>query len=887
LSPATSQFDIDMNGDVGWMSGSYTNYDSGYASSLPSNGLYPMTAAEQLARPLFSPSPEPAPPVISAKKVPRITAVKKPQNTVKVHHNAANAHYNTGYDSGYGSSPPSNGLYPMTAAAQLARPLFSPGPPQTAPPVTSAKKAAHTTAGKASRNAGKAHHNTAKARHNTAAKAPQNTFKAHQNIVKAPRNTVKAPRVQAADGATRKQPSPLTNSGTASGEHADANTHTNKPAKHISAVSKAERRKTQPAAKPSQQVQSARAPKAPTTPTKRATINPTTPPNNGKRSATSELEQEAAKKFKTLSPTARPIAERKGLIELMWSPTKGQYKPIAILSAYQKNALQPPFGNMTASNTQIPNTKPATRKIKQPKKPKQPAKQKIETTSPDLVERIPLPIAGLPQPPLPAFARRQIREEDILIPSIEVEEDYISQKLRKALREEFDRSNGTADPTVASAEVNHAFTSDVQTAQAFVQLPTNSQPQPTYQPTHHQSTFDSAYQQVNTGNCFVAYNMSNTNSAVMPDQLVPHPTDAIADAEQATQPNLSMKSEQQDVECAFDAGVDAAVDTAVDAADAPVLDTAPVNAPVDLAPAIKMASAADMSTNYHMPPDLDTSFDLDISTDDDMNNMAPELHPASALARLIADPPEHGLSRKVEPYNIIFTPNERSLEVIMKEPFDSLNETERARILVPLLYGIDPREFWIRASWNPAATPRGDLVGPALACKLKSLADKAAMNPGRKQKQDAVMDMVQIARHSEQKDRQAHIEAMNARRQQAMHSQAAAMRDHAATIQAAATRMHADAARLFLQAEMLEAGQIAPFQNPTQPGDVGQNAGQFNNTDLQPIGPTGQFATASQPSETPEQMGARRQREATMKAHRENARRVQTQQIQQEQLNRK
>jgi hypothetical protein len=814
-----------------------------------------------------------------------------PQNTAKAHHdaasshhNAAQAHYNTGYDSGYGSSPPSNGLYPMTAAAQLARPLFSPGPP----PVTSAKKAAHTTAGKASRNAGKAHHNTAKARHNSAAKAPQNTVKAHQNIVKAPRNIVKVPRVQATHSATRKQPSPLTNNGTASGEHVGANqakTHTNKPAKHTSSVSKAERRKMQPVAQPSQQVQSARAPKAPTTPTKRVTINPTTPPNNGKRSATSELEQEAAKKFKNLSPTARPIAERKGLIELMWSPTKGQYKPVAILSALQKNALQPPFGNVMASNTQIPNTKPAARKIKQPKKPKQAVKPKSEAkssapssatspaTSSAPVERIPLPIADLPQPPLPAFARRQIREEDIPVPSIEVEEDYISQKLRKALREKFERSNDTADLTVASVGVNHAFTSDVQTAQAFVQLPTNSQPQTTYQPAHHTSTFGSAYQQVNTGNCFVAYNMSNTNSAVASDQLVPHSTDAIADAEQAAQPNLSVKSEQQAVDA-----VHAAVD--VDA-DAPVLDTTPADAPVDLAPAIEMASAADTSTNYHLSPDLDTSFDLDMSLDVDMA----ELHPGSALARLIADPPEHSLSRKSEPYNFLFTPNERSLEVIMKEPFDSLNETERARILVPLLYGIDPREFWARATWDPAVTPRGDLVGPALACKLKSLADKAAMNPGRKQKQDAVMDMVQIARHLELKDRQVQIEAMHARRQQAMQSQAAAMRTQAANIQAAATRMHTDAARLFLQAEMLEAGQIAPFQNPTQPGDVGQT-GQFNHT-AQPTAPTGQFAAAFQTSETPEQMGARRQREAMMKTHRENARRVQTQQMQQEQLQRK
>jgi hypothetical protein len=841
-----------MNGEVGWMSGSYINYDSGYASSPPSNGLYPMTAAAQLARPLFSPSPEPAPPVISATKAPRITAVKMPQNTANAHHNAANAQYNTGYDSGHGSSPPSNGLYPMTAAAQLARPLFSPGPP----PVTSAKKAAHTTAGKASRNAGK------------------------------------APRVQAADASTRKQPSLLTNSGTAYGEHVNTKPHTNKPAKHTSAVPKAERRKTQPAAKPSQQAQSARAPKAPTTPTKRAIINPTTPPNNGKRSATSELEQEAAKKFKNLSPTARPIAERKGLIELMWSPTKGQYKPMTILAAHQKNMLQPPFGNMTASNTQLPNTKPAARKIKQPKKPKQAVKPKSEATSSapssatspatssTPIERIPLPIAGLPQPPLPAFARRQIREEDIPVPSIEHEEDYISQKLRKALHKELYPCSGT----VASVEVNHAFTSDVQTAQTFVQLPTNSQPQPIYQPIHHQSTFGSAYQQVNTSKYFVAYNMSDTNSAVTPDQLVPHPTtDAIADAEQAAQPNLSVKSEQQDAECAFGAAVDAVVDAAVDAvdADAPVLGTAPVDAPVDLAPAIEMTSAADMSTNYHLSPDLDTSFDLDMSLDVDMA----QLHPASALARLIADPPEHGLSRKVEPYNIFFTPSERSLEVIMKEPFDSLNETERARILVPLLYGIDPREFWIRATWDPAVTPRGDLVGPALACKLKSLADKAAMNPERKQKQDAVMDMVQIARHLELKDRQVQIEAMHARRQQAMQSQAAAMRTQAANIQAAATRMHTDAARLFLQAEMLKAGQIVPFQNTAQPDDVGQ-PGQFNHT-AQPIGPTGQFATTFQPSETPEQMGARRQREAMMKTHRENARRVQTQQMQQGELQRK
>jgi hypothetical protein len=262
-----------------------------------------------------------------------------------------------------------------------------------------------------------------------------------------------------------------------------------------------------------------------------------------------------------------------------------------------------------------------------------------------------------------------------------------------------------------------------------------------------------------------------------------------------------------------------------------------------------------------------------------------ELHPASALARIIADPPEHGLSRKVEPYNIFFTPNERSLEVIMKEPFDSLNETERARILVPLLYGIDPREFWARATWDPAVTPHGELVGPALACKLKSLADKAAMNPGRKQKQDAVMDMVQIARHLGQKNRQAQIEAMHARRQQAMQSQAAAMRTQAANIQAAATRMHTDAARLFLQADMLEAGQIAPFQNTAQPDVVGQPA-QFNHT-AQPTGPTGQFAATFQPSETPEQMGARRQREAMMKAHCEQGRRVQTQQMQQGELQRK
>jgi hypothetical protein len=813
----------------------------------------------------------------------------------------------------------------MTAAAQLARPLFSPEPPQTAPPVTSAKKAAHTTAGKASRNtAAKAHHNTAKARysaagkasHTTAGKATHTTGKAHQNTTKAIHNTVaKAPRVQAAEAATRKHPGTLTNSGIAYGEHVNTNQakpHTNKPAKHASAVSKAERHKKQPAAKLSQQVQSAHPPKAPKTPTKCAIINPTTPPNNGKRSATSELEQETAKKFKNLSPTARPIAERKGLIELMWSPTKGQYKPMAILAALQKNGLQTPVGNMMASNTQMPNTKPAARKIKQPKKPKQAVKPKSSapssapsfTTSSTTsfttnsttssatssatisapVERIPLPIAGLPQPPLPAFARRQIREEDIPIPSIEHKEDYISQKLRKALREEFERSNGTAAP-VASVGVNHAFTSAVQTAQRFVQLPTNSQPQPTYQPIHHhQPTFGSAYQQVNTGKYFVAYNMSDTNSAVTPDQLVPCPTtDAIVDAEQAAQPNLGVKSEQ-DVECAFDAGVDAdaaadaAVDTAVDAvdADAPILDT-----PVDLAPAFEMASAADMSTNYHLSPDLDTSFDLDMSLDVDMA----ELHPGSALARLIADPPQHGLSRKVEPYNIFFTPNGRSLEVIMKEPFDSLNETERARILVPLLYGIDPREFWARATWDPAVTPRGDLVAPALACKLKSLADKAALNPGRKQKQDAVMDMVQIARHLELKDRQVQIEAMHARRQQAMQSQAAAMRTQAANIQAAATRMHTDAARLFLQAEMLEAGQFVPFQDTAQPGDVGQ-PDQFNHT-AQTTGPTGQFAAAFQTSETPEQMGARRQREAMMKTHRENARRVQTQQMQQEQLNRK
>jgi hypothetical protein len=790
-----------------------------------------------------------------------------PHNTAKAHHNAAKAHYSTGYDSGYGSSPPSNNLYPITAAAQLVRPLFSPSPPETAPPVISAKKASHTTAGKA-------HHNTAKVRHNTAAKAP---------------------RVQAADAATCKQPTPLqpqTNSGTASGEHVDANQakpHTNKPAERTIAVPKTERRKTQPAAKPNKHVQSARAPKAPTTPTKRATFNPTTPPNNGKRSAASQLEQSAAKKFKTLSPTARPIAERKGLIELMWSPTRGHYTPAAILSAQQKNALQPPFGNMTASNPQMLSTKPAARKIKQPRKPKQATKQKSEATSSAPVERIPLPIPGLPQPPLPAFARRQIREEDIPIPSIEVEEDYISQKLRKAPREEFYPSAGTADSTVASAEVNHAFTSDVQTAQGFVQMPTNSQPQTTYQPTHHhQSTFGSAYQQVNnTGNYFVAYNDNNmSSSAVTSDQLVPYPTDAIADAEQAAQPNLSMKSEHQDVECAFEAAV---VDAAVDAADAPVLDTAPVvDAPVDLAPAIEMASAvapvADMSPNYHLSPDLDTSFDLDMSTDDDMNNMAIELHPASALARIIVDPPQHGLSQKVEPYKIFFSPNERSLEVIMKEPFDSLNDNEVVRILLPLLYGIDPREFWLRASWDPAAVSRRDIMGPALAFKRKSDADKAAMNPGHEQKRDAVMDMVEIARQQDQKNRQAHIEAMHARRQQAMQAQAAAMRTQAANIQAAATKMHTDAARLFLQAEMLEAGQIAPFQNTTQPGNVEQNAGQFNNAAVQP---TGQFATTFQPSETPEQMGARRQREAMMKAHRENARRVQTQQMQQEQLNRK
>jgi hypothetical protein len=213
--------------------------------------------------------------------------------------------------------------------------------------------------------------------------------------------------------------------------------------------------------------------------------------------------------------------------------------------------------------------------------------------------------------------------------------------------------------------------------------------------------------------------------------------------------------------------------------------------------AMSSANAANRTMPEQVPRRTSVETPVEATTHPDT------LHPTSALARITAHPPEHGLSTRTAP--LLFA-HERPLDVLMCEPFSSLDEIEATRILLPMFYGYDPRDFWATNHWDPATTPRRDLLAPAVAYKRRR--DERA----RERRREA-------AKRAHQ-----HVAAMHARRQRAMHAQAAAMRTRAAELQAAATQMHTDAARLLAQAEMLE--------------------------------------------QSPEKMGARRQREAMMKAQR-------------------
>ena len=112
------------------------------------------------------------------------------------------------------------------------------------------------------------------------------------------------------------------------------------------------------------------------------------------------------------------------------------------------------------------------------------------------------------------------------------------------------------------------------------------------------------------------------------------------------------------------------------------------------------------------------------------------------------------------------------------------------------------------------------------------------------------------------------------------------MRAQAAQLQSAASKMLSDAAHLLTQAEILESGHPKNPVKVEQPGPLTATNHQLNATQPDNVGFTGRFDTSLPSNETPEQMGARRQREAMMKARRDEVRRAQTMQMDAEELKR-